>query len=86
MIGYVHQGVFERKRAGVGDRVRGGERGVDWGIAEERMDVVQEGKNQVLRQQSIDLERGLQIWADERMKFEGDGVDEVNSLIEILRE
>lgn len=59
---------------------------MDWGIAEERMDVVQEGKNQVLRQQSIDLETGLQIWADERMKSEGGGVDEVNSLIEILRE
>ena len=53
---YVHQGVFERKRAGVGDRVRGGERVVDWGIVEKRIDVVQEGKNQVLRQEGIDLE------------------------------
>lgn len=47
---YVHQGVFERKRAGVGDRVGGGERVVNWGIAEKRMGVVQEGKNQKLRQ------------------------------------
>jgi hypothetical protein len=53
LIGYVHQGVFERKRAGVGDRMRGGERVVNWGIAEKRMDVVLEGKNQMLRQERV---------------------------------
>lgn len=63
MIDYVHQGVFERKRAGVGDQIRGGERVVDWGTADRAMNGCRARGEEpdASPRENIDLETGLQI-------------------------